>query len=407
MNVRGVFYFYTIETTTMNYILSDGPQRTSLLPFTFTRPVAEIRIGILTIREKWEKYLDASISFKTEAYLSEKYPIVATSDAVVITASFLPNPSLVEVVCALNMNDALFHEDKLVAYRTENPDGEVDLSLLKAIHFKEDILTVDYTWDIFSKNGEALQADFDLITKGRKSVPISDTNRLIHPENIFLEEGAKVEHSILNATNGPIYLGKDSEIWEGCMVRGALALCTKAVVKMGAKMYGPTTIGPYGKVCGEINNSVIFGYSSKGHDGYLGNAVLGEWCNIGADSNNSNLKNNYAKVRLWNYATEKFDHTGLQFCGLMMGDHSKTAINTMFNTGTVIGVNSNIYVPGFPRNFVPSFSWGGASGFTTYTPKRAFEAAEVMMARRGVTFDATEARILEHVFELTKKWRNY
>ncbi len=391
----------------MNYILADGPQRKALLPFTFTRPVGEIRIGILTIREKWEKYLEASISFKTEEYLSEKYPMVTADENIVITASFLPNAKLAAMVRSLSADQAIFYGEELVAYRTKNPNMEMDTSRFKVIHFKGEVLTVDFTWDIFSKNGEALQADFNIITKGRKSAPISDTNRLIHAENIFLEEGAKVEHSILNASNGPIYLGKKAEIWEGCMVRGALALCEKAVIKMGAKMYGPTTIGPYGKVCGEINNSVIFGYSSKGHDGYLGNAVLGEWCNIGADSNNSNLKNNYAKVRLWNYATEKFDHTGLQFCGLMMGDHSKTAINTMFNTGTVIGVNSNIYVPGFPRNFVPSFSWGGASGFTTYMPKRAFEAAEVMMNRRGVAFDDKEARILEHVFELTKKWRNY
>ncbi len=407
MIIRGVFYFYTYQTTTMNYILSDGPQRTSLLPFTFTRPVAEIRIGILTIKEKWEKYLDTSVSYLTEKYLSEKYPMVDVEDNIIIIASFLPSQQLLKAIQDLKQGEAIFLEDKAVAYRTKNAKEEFDSSMYTVVNYTEDIFSVDFTWDIFSKNGEALQADFDLITKGRKSAPISDTNRLIAPENIFLEEGAKAEHSILNASKGPIYIGRNAEIWEGCLVRGALALCENAVVKMGAKMYGPTTIGPYGKVCGEVNNSVIFGYSSKGHDGYLGNAVLGEWCNIGADSNNSNLKNNYAKVRLWNYATEKFDHTGLQFCGLMMGDHSKTAINTMLNTGTVIGVNSNIYVPGFPRNFVPSFSWGGASGFTTYMPKKAFEAAEVMMARRGVAFDEKEARILEHVFELTKKWRNY
>ncbi len=407
MIIRGVFYFYTYQTTAMNYILSDGPQRTSLLPFTFTRPVAEIRIGILTIKEKWEKYLDTSVSYLTEKYLSEKYPMVDVEDNIIIIASFLPSQQLLKAIQDLKQGEAIFLEEKAVAYRTKNAKEEFDSSMYTVVNYTEDIFSVDFTWDIFSKNGEALQADFDLITKGRKSAPISDTNRLIAPENIFLEEGAKVEHSILNASKGPIYIGRNAEIWEGCLVRGALALCENAVVKMGAKMYGPTTIGPYGKVCGEVNNSVIFGYSSKGHDGYLGNAVLGEWCNIGADSNNSNLKNNYAKVRLWNYATEKFDHTGLQFCGLMMGDHSKTAINTMLNTGTVIGVNSNIYVPGFPRNFVPSFSWGGASGFTTYMPKKAFEAAEVMMARRGVAFDEKEARILEHVFELTKKWRNY
>ena len=244
-----------------------------------------------------------------------------------------------------------------------------------------------------------------MLTHGRDSAPISKTNRLINPDNIFIEEGAQVEYSILNASEGPIYIAKNAQIWEGSMIRGGLALCEHAIVKMGAKIYGPTTIGPHGKVCGEVSNSVIFGYSSKGHEGYLGNAVLGEWCNIGADSNNSNLKNNYAKVRLWNYATETFDRTGLQFCGLMMGDHSKTAINTMFNTGTVIGVNVNVYTPGFPRNFIPSFSWGGASGFRTYNLKSAFETAQVMMARRGKTFDGKEQAIMEHVFELTKKWR--
>jgi UDP-N-acetylglucosamine diphosphorylase/glucosamine-1-phosphate N-acetyltransferase len=294
-----------------------------------------------------------------------------------------------------------------VAYRSAQPKSEEAISELQRIETGLDLIRIQNTWDIFSKNGVALQLDYDRITAGRKSAPIPATNRVICPENIFLEEGAKVEHSILNATEGPIYLGKDSEIMEGNMIRGGFALCEHGVVKMGAKIYGPTTIGPYGKVCGEINNSVIFGYSSKGHDGYLGNSVLGEWCNIGADSNNSNLKNNYAKVRLWNYATERFDQTGLQFCGLMMGDHSKTAINTMFNTGTVIGVNCNIYVPGFPRNFIPSFSWGGASGFSTYHTRKAFEAAEVMMARRGKTFDEKEAAILEHVFEITKKWRKY
>jgi UDP-N-acetylglucosamine diphosphorylase/glucosamine-1-phosphate N-acetyltransferase len=284
---------------------------------------------------------------------------------------------------------------------------EVDFSTFDHIEFEEDVLRIEHTWDIFSKNAEALQADFDFITEGRTTAPISKTNSLIHPENIFFEEGASVEYSILNATEGPIYIGKNAQVWEGALIRGAFALCEHGTVKMGGKMYGATTVGPYSKVAGEVSNAVIFGYSSKGHEGYLGNAVLGEWCNIGADSNNSNLKNNYAKVRLWNYATEKFEQTGLQFCGLMMGDHSKTAINTMFNTGTVIGVNANIYVPGFPRNFIPSFSWGGASGFTTYLPVKAFEAAKVMMARRGVEFDEKEANILNHVFEITKKWRNY
>ncbi len=391
----------------MNYVLFDGEVRSNLLPFTFTRPVADIRVGILTIRDKWERYLGQAISTKTEDYLSEKYPLKVGRTNTMINASFLPNPDLIRQVNALKEKEALLWDEVVVAYRTESVNDSFVLTDFNCIAVNEVSLRIVHTWDIFSKNGDALQADFDMITKDRKSAPISPTNSLINPDQIFLEEGASVEHSILNATEGPIYIGKDAQVWEGSLIRGALALCDNATVKMGAKIYGATTIGPFGKVCGEISNSVLFGYSSKGHEGYLGNAVLGEWCNIGADSNNSNLKNNYAKVRLWNYATEKFEHTGLQFCGLMMGDHSKTAINTMFNTGTVIGVNCNVYVPGFPRNFIPSFSWGGASGFSTYPTNKAFDTAKVMMARRAVEFDAVEARILEHVFDETRKWRNY
>jgi UDP-N-acetylglucosamine diphosphorylase/glucosamine-1-phosphate N-acetyltransferase len=391
----------------MNYILFDGTVRNALLPFTFTRPVADIRIGIFTIREKWENYLKSTTTTITEEYLSEKYPMVELEENVLINASFCPNEALVNLVAELAENQAIFYGDEVIAFYTKDTQDEVDFETYEAIEYEGDILRLENTWDIFSKNAEALQADFNFITEGRTSEPISSTNRLICPENIFIEEGAKVEHSILNATDGPIYVGKNAEIWEGSLIRGGLALCDHAVVKMGAKIYGATTVGPHSKVCGEISNSVIFGYSSKGHEGYLGNAVLGEWCNIGADSNNSNLKNNYSKVRIWNYATESFEQTGLQFCGLMMGDHSKSAINTMFNTGTVIGVNCNIYVPGFPGNFVPSFSWGGASGFTSYQPVKAFEAAKVMMARRGVEFTTQDEDILNHVFEDTKKWRNY
>ena len=391
----------------MNYILFDGEVRNALLPFTFTRPVADVRIGILTIREKWEAYLEKSTSTKTEDYLSAKFPMVVENTNILINASFLPNAELVSEINSLGPNQAILYNDELLAYYTDSPKEEPDLKTYSSKSFEGECFRLLKTWDIFSKNGEALQADFDFLTAGRQSEPIPETNRVINPDAVFLEKGAKVEHSILNASEGPIYLGKDSEVMEGNMIRGGFALCDHGVVKMGAKVYGPTTVGPYGKICGEINNSVIFGYSSKGHDGYLGNSVLGEWCNIGADSNNSNLKNNYAQVRLWNYDTEKFEQTGLQFCGLMMGDHSKTAINTMFNTGTVIGVNANIYVPGFPRNFIPSFSWGGASGFSTYMPKKAFDTAKVMMARRNVEFSQEDADILEHVFELTKKWRNY
>ncbi|WP_027067357.1 GlmU family protein [Maribacter sp. Hel_I_7] len=391
----------------MNFILFDGPRRDHLLPFTFTRPVSEIRVGIMTLKERWEAYLKVSVSSLTEEYLSIKYPVNLEESNVFIDASVLPSNELLKAVKALRAGERLMSGELIIAYLAAVSKSADELSDFDVVKFEGGLVQINNTWDIFDKNATILQSDFDFITKGRKSQPISSTNQLIHPERIFLEEGAKVEFSILNATDGPIYLGKNSEIWEGSLIRGGLALCNNAIIKMGGKLYGATTIGPYSKVCGEVSNSVIFGYSSKGHEGYLGNAVLGEWCNIGADSNNSNLKNNYAKVRLWDYATERFEQTGLQFCGLMMGDHSKTAINTMFNTGTVIGVNSNIYVPGFPRNFVPSFSWGGASGFTAYQPAKAFDAAKVMMARRGVEFNDVEADILTHVFEITKKWRKY
>jgi UDP-N-acetylglucosamine diphosphorylase/glucosamine-1-phosphate N-acetyltransferase len=389
----------------MNVILSDGIYRENLLPFTFTRPIADIRVGILKISEKWANVLKTTPSFLTEDYLNKKFPSKTTDENLVINASFLPNSALVQAIKQLKLGEALLKDEEAIAYVTANPKELFDSSVYKKISFQEDILTIKNTWDIFSKNGEALKADFELITANRKSHPIPDSNTVMHPENIFLEEGAKVSCSILNATDGPIYIGKNAEIMEGSIVRGALALCENAVLKMGVKIYGPSTFGPYCKVGGEVNNSVLFAYSNKGHEGFLGNSVLGEWCNIGADTNTSNLKNNYAPVRLWDYKTEGFEHTGLQFCGLMMGDHSKCGINTMFNTGSVIGVSANIFGSGFPRNFVPSYSWGGASGFTTYRTNKAFETAKAMMGRRKVDFDTTEQAILERVFEDTKKWR--
>ncbi|MFP2996499.1 GlmU family protein [Spongiivirga sp. MCCC 1A20706] len=389
----------------MNYILFDGPYRNALLPFTYTRPVADIRMGILTIREKWEHFLGNTTTTVTEDYLADKYPMVELEENVMINASFLPNENLIVLLKDLKENQAIYKGDEVVAFFTTDSQEEVDLESYEKINFQSDVITVKNTWDIFSKNAETLQVDFDLITKDRTSQPISETNQVLSPENIFLEEGAKVECSILNASNGPIYVGKDAEIMEGSIVRGGLAMCEHSVLKLGAKIYGATTLGPYCKVGGEVNNSVLFGYSNKGHDGFLGNSVLGEWCNLGADTNNSNLKNNYAPVRLWSYETEGFAKTGLQFCGLMMGDHSKSGINTMFNTGTVVGVSSNIFGSGFPRNFVPSFSWGGANGFTTYKTNKAYEANAVMMSRRGVEFDEKEQAILDHVYEDTKKWR--
>lgn len=389
----------------MNYILFDGPSRNNLLPFTFTRPVADIRIGILTIREKWERFLDSTTTTLTEDYLSDKYPMVEMDENIMIHASYLPNLELVEMIKNLKENQAIFKGEDVIAFFTKDTQEDVNFETYDPLEYHDDIIKIEHTWDIFSKNGDAIQDDFNLLTEGRKSKPLPPTNNVIDPENIFIEAGAKLEFVTLNASTGPIFIGKDAEIMEGSIIRGPFALCEGSVVKLGAKIYGPTTIGPYSKIGGEVNNSVLFAYSNKGHDGFLGNSVLGEWCNLGADTNTSNLKNNYEEVRLWDYQTESFAKTGLQFCGLMMGDHSKCGINTMFNTGTVVGVSANIFGSGFPRNFVPSFSWGGSSGFTTYLTKKAFEVAEKVMDRRHIEFTEQDKAILEQVFEETKKFR--
>ena len=388
----------------MNYILFDGPHRNALLPFTFTRPVADIRVGILTIREKWEKHLGSTTTSITEEYLSDKWPMVEMENNVMINASFLPNDILVEMVKNLELNQAIFQDEEVVAFFAKEGE-EVDFDSFEVIEFTNECIKIENTWDIFQKNDVAIREDFELLSEDRYSQPIPKSVNVLSPEHIFIEEGAKLEFVTLNASTGPIYIGKNTEIMEGSVIRGPFALCESSRVKLATKVYGATTVGPHSVIGGEVNNSVLFGYSNKGHDGFLGNAVLGEWCNIGADSNNSNLKNNYEEVKLWSYETENFAKTGLQFCGLMMGDHSKCGINTMFNTGTVVGVSTNIFGAGFPRNFVPSFSWGGASGFTTYVTKKAFDTAKIVMARRNVEFSEEDAKILEHVFEATKKYR--
>ena len=388
----------------MNYILFDGPNREALLPFTYTRPVADIRIGILTIREKWELSLGATTTTITEDYLSEKYPMVEMEDNVMINASYLPSVTLLNQVKNLSKNQAVYDGDTIVAFYSSE-DQDVNFDLFEILHCDDSVIKVEKTWDIFSKNGAAIAADFELITDGRTSAAIPDRTEAFNPEKIFIEEGAQLPLCVLNATNGPIYIGKNSEIMEGSLVRGPFALCEGSVLKMGAKIYGSTTVGPYSKIGGEVNNSVFFGNSNKAHEGYLGNSVVGEWCNLGADTNNSNLKNNYAEVRLWSYESENFAKTGLQFCGLIMGDHSKCGINTMFNTGTVIGVSANVFGSGFPRNFVPSFSWGGASGFSTYLTSKAFDVANIVMSRRGLNFSSHDKAILEQVFEQTSAYR--
>ena len=389
----------------MNYILFDSDVRNALLPFTYTRPVAEIRIGILTIREKWEFFLGFTTTTITEEYLEAKYPMVELNENILINASFLPTKNLVNQVRKLSKNQAIFQGEQIVAFFTSDTQENVDFDSYEQLKFQEDLIQIKHTSDIFSLNDKAIQADFDLLTEGRTSQPIPDGVHTIQKQNIFIEQGATVSYSSLNASKGPIYIGKDSEIMEGCLVRGPFALGESSILKMGTKVYGATTVGPFCKVGGEINNSVLFGYSSKGHEGFLGNSVLGEWCNIGADSNSSNLKNNYAEVKLWNYENERFTNTGLQFCGLIMGDHSKCGINTMFNTGTVVGVSANIFGSGFPRNFIPSYSWGGAAGFTIYQMKKVIEVAKVVMKRRDLELSETEISILQHVFDETSKFR--
>ncbi|WP_289024597.1 GlmU family protein [uncultured Salegentibacter sp.] len=388
----------------MNYILFDGSARNRLLPFTFTRPVADIRVGILTIREKWELLLKTTTSTITEDYLAEKWPMVELQENVMINASFLPNPEFLEQVKTLKPNQAIFYKEDIVAFHAYE-DQEVDLDAYEALELAGAVIQINNKWDIFLKNGAAIEADFEFVTQDRSSQPIPDSNFVKNPERIFLEEGAEVENCSLNASSGPIYIGKNAKVLEGSLIKGALAVCEEALVKMGAKIYGPTTLGPGCRGGGEMNNVVFFANSNKSHDGYLGNSVLGEWCNLGADTNTSNLKNNYAEVRTWDYETEGFAKTGLQFCGLLMGDHSKCGINTMFNTGTVVGVSANIFGSGFPRNFIPSFSWGGSAGFTTYKTQKAFEVVEIVMRRRNLDFTAEDQKILEHVFEETGKWR--
>ncbi len=392
----------------MNYILFDSASRNNLLPLTFTRPVADIRIGILTIREKWEKYLNVSTSSLTEAYLSLKYPVVKAHINMLINGSICPNPAIIEAIGKLTEGQALVSDDTVVAMclNAESLENIAEPTTeMEMIETNLPFLKVHNTWDIFNLNDQAIKEDFELLTKGRKSQPIPVSNRCVNPENIFIEEGAVVEFAILNASNGPIYIGKEAEVMEGCKIRGSFALCEHAVLKMDAKIYGPTTIGPYSKVGGEVTQSVVFGYSNKAHDGFLGHSVLGEWCNLGADTNTSNLKNTYEEVKLWSYAEDCFVQTGLQFCGTIMGDHSKCGINTMFNTGTVIGVNANVFGPGFQRNFVPSFSWGGTHGLQDYDLKKAVKTAEIVYARRNKPFDKVEKAILSEIFSLTYKNR--
>jgi len=386
----------------MNVILFDT-DRENLYPLSFTRPISDFRVGVFTIKEKWEIYYN-SVSVKTDDYLCEKFPIKTEKENLWINSSVLPTKDLVVEINSLRQGEFLKQNDVVIAIHNHifSVDG------LDQINSSLKFNKINDLWDVFALNGVEINMDFNfLISSNHSTNKLNKSNILLGDYPILIEEGAKVNGAILNSTDGPIYVGKDAEIMEGSMVRGPFAMCEKSILKMGSKIYGPTTLGPYCKVGGEVNNSVFFGYSSKSHDGFLGNSVIGEWCNLGADTNNSNLKNNYAEVKLWNYQINRFKKTGLQFCGLIMADYSKCGINTMFNTGTTVGVSSNIFGSGYPRNFVASFSWGGNSGFTTYKLNKVFEVAEIVMKRRNLKFTDMDKSILEKVFELTSKYRNY
>lgn len=386
-----------------NIILFDGQGHNDLLPLTFTRPVAELRVGIMQVREKWASFAE-TVSWHTVDYLATKYPARLGKENLFIYGGLLPNEELIAAISKLSSGEALWAGDDILAYCSAMPEDPAEPKG-NAKQYTGPYSMIRHPWDIFSMNDEALRADFTMLTRGRKTVAISATNRISGAENVFIEPGAKVEYALINAMEGPVYIDRDAEVMEGAMIRGPLYLGQHSQIKMGARIYGATTIGPHCKIAGEIHNAVITGYSSKAHDGYLGNAVLGEWCNLGADTNCSNLKNNYEQVKVWSYSEERFLPTGLQFCGLIMGDHSKSGINTMFNTGTVVGVSANIFGSGFPRTIIPSFSWGGPGGMSVYNLKKALETARRVMQRRNLELTEQDISILTHIFEHTEKHR--
>ncbi|MCO5230211.1 MAG: GlmU family protein [Chitinophagales bacterium] len=391
--------------TASNIVLFDSKERYSLLPFTYTRSVADIRIGILKIIEKWNIYLQSDCSVLTLPYLQNKYTLKSESSSIYINASILPDNDISNEISNLPLGTILKGKDEqIIAAHLENPVEDLEqlnnyFSTNIYQFYPHSYFALHHPWDIFTYNDDQIRKDIKVLQLEPNGHLLESDNKISNPENIYVEEGAKAYWSMLNAKSGPIYLGKDSEVMEGSIIKGSFALGEHSVVKMGAKIYGETSIGPYSKVGGEIGNSVIFGYSNKGHDGYLGNSVLGEWCNLGADTNNSNLKNNYSTVRAWSYNSQKEISTGLQFCGLMMGDHSKCGINTMFNTGTVVGVSANIYGGNFPPKFIPSFSWGGSDGLVDYDLDKALETAQKVMERRQIQLNDIDKAILAEVYK--------
>jgi len=406
-----LFSYNPYITTMTQYCLFDDLFRNELLPLTFTKPVSELRIGILTIREKWEKYLGIDIcSWKTQDYLSFKFPLQKYSSIVYLSGHVCPTRLLAHQIRNLEPNQGVWYENRIVAVRTTTIEETFDIKCypdIDWVHWNEKLTILSNSWDLFTFNGEQIQADFELITRGRISEPIPSSCFAQNSENIFIEKGTKITFASLNASTGPIYIGSETEIMEGSLIRGPFVIGEHSVVNMGAKIYGPVTVGPHSKVGGELNTVNIQGFSNKGHDGFLGSSVIGEWCNLGADTNTSNLKNSYVEVKLWNYTASRFLKTGLQFCGLIMGDHSKCGINTMFNAGTVVGIGCNIHGSGYQRNFIPSFSEGGTHGFRVNNLKEVCQTAKKVMARRKQVLTENDIILLSDVFELTKRYRKY
>lgn len=399
----------------MNIILFDAHEvHENLLPLSFTRPVAEFRVGITTIRQKWEKVLPGDYSYLTEDYLSKKYEMTLneSGENLFVAGHIVPDYSaeFKDALLTLQEGEALICAGETVAYK-----GELESFVAKSYSAKKEwngtLTAIHYVYDIFLNNGSQIVKDFAEVDCS-DSQQLSSTNILIGDAvdaagnpRLYIAPGATVEGAIINLKGGPIYIGADAEVMEGSCLRGPIALCEHAVFNMGTKVYPDTTVGPWSKVGGELNNAVIFGYSNKAHDGFLGNAVIGEWCNLGADCVASNLKNDYSKVRVWNYPTHRFQRTDLQFCGLIMGDHSKAGINTMFNTATVVGVGCNIHGSGFPRTFIPSFSEGGAAGFNDVQLTKFYDIAERVMARRHKELTDVDRQIFESIYNIADTYK--
>lgn len=382
----------------MKIILTDFIEHESLKPLTLMRAVADIRIGINTISEKWKAYFDDCEILSAED-LRLKYPFRnPVTDYVLVRAAALPSPELVAAIKSLRQGQSLMAGNDYLAEYVPANAAPGSTKPTEEIQFSQPLSLITKPYHVFQKNGEVLEQDFELITSGRTSAQLDTSSTVIGDRSrLFIEAGAKVLASTINTTSGCVYIGANSEVMEGCLIRGALALCEGATLKMGAKIYGPTTIGPHCKVGGEVSNSVFLGYSNKGHDGFVGNSVIGEWCNLGADTNTSNLKNNYSNVKLYSMAAHEMEATDVQFCGTIMGDHSRTGINTMLNTATVAGICANIFGGDFPPKYIPSFSWGGAAGFEPYDLNKAYEACNRMMERRGQQLSEAERSIMANI----------